>query len=141
MLDPALDSLYAERFVARYTQLGDWRQFGANLREGLLRTWTLYAPDPADRERPDVAPARASSLAGLAPARIVLVEHDILRGEGEAYARRLEEAGVPVELCTYDHQVHGFYGLLALDDARAELERSAASLRRAFAGLTAGTTK
>jgi acetyl esterase len=133
MLDPALDSAYVDWFVERYTQLGDWHEFGANLRQGLLHTWELYAPDPADRERPDVAPARAGSLTGLAPTRIVLVEHDILRGEGEEHARRLEQAGVPVELELYAQQVHGFYGLLALDDARTELERSADALRRAFA--------
>jgi acetyl esterase/lipase len=133
MLDPRLDSPYVEAFVTRYTQLGDWQDFGANLREGLRHAWALYAPDPSQREQPDVGPARAASLDGLPPAYIVLVEHDILRGEGEAYARRLEEAGVPVEVRCYARQVHGFYGLLAIEDARHELERSADVLRRAFA--------
>jgi acetyl esterase len=134
MLDPALDTPYVEWFVERYAQLGNRRRYGADVREGLLRLWEVYAPDPADRERPDVAPARAGALAGLAPTRMVLAEHDVLRGEGEDYARRLQEAGVPVEIELYAQQVHGFYGMLAVDAARVELQRSAEALREAFAG-------
>jgi acetyl esterase len=132
MLDARLDSPFVDWFVAHYPQLGNRPRFGAGARDGLLRLWERYA-DPADRERPDVSPARAASLAGLAPTRMVLAEHDMLRGEGEDYARRLQEAGVPVELECYGQQVHGFYEMLALDDARTELERSADALRRAFA--------
>ena len=58
----------------------------------------------------------------------VVAEHDPLLYEGEEYARRLEAAGVPVELRRYEGQVHGFVRLAALtpDAGRALDEISAA---------------
>lgn len=69
--------------------------------------------DPAD---PRVSPMRRASLAGLPPALILTAEFDPLRDEGEACARRLAEAGVPVRLRRYAGAGHGFvqhFGWLA----------------------------
>ena len=61
-------------------------------------------------------------------------EHDVLRGEAEAYARRLQAEGVPVQLRDYEGQVHGFFNQLAtMSDARDAIDVSAAALTRAFA--------
>jgi cyclohexanone monooxygenase len=57
---------------------------------------------------------RAASLAGLAPAVILTAEHDVLRDEGEAYARRLAEHGVRVEHKRLDGQMHGFFTMVGL---------------------------
>jgi acetyl esterase len=74
--------------------------------------WDHYAPDAAEREHPHASPIRASDLAGLPPAYIVIAEHDPLRDEGLAYAAALEAAGVPVTVARYDDQIHAFFWLV-----------------------------
>jgi acetyl esterase len=132
-VDPRLEGPFVEQFVVRYAQLGDWQDFGAESRDGVLRVWDEYLVDRARRDEPDAAPLRAASLAGVAPATLLLAEHDILLGECQAYAARLEREGVAVELIHYPEQLHGFFGMLALDDGRDAMEHVAAVLRRAFA--------
>ncbi|HEY9219844.1 MAG TPA: alpha/beta hydrolase, partial [Phenylobacterium sp.] len=61
--------------------------------------------DPAD---PRLSPIKTADLSGLAPAVIVTAGFDPLVDQGEAYARRLREAGVPVAYRCYDHLAHGF---------------------------------
>ena len=69
--------------------------------------WDCYAAHAADRLHPLAAPLRAD-LAGLPPVLIQLAELDVLRSEGEALARRLAAAAVPVESATYRGMLHGF---------------------------------
>jgi acetyl esterase/lipase len=61
--------------------------------------------DPAD---PRLSPLRADDLTGLAPAVVVTAGFDPLQDQGEAYALRLREAGVPVVYRCYDHLAHAF---------------------------------
>ena len=70
----------------------------------------LYLGDTTDRRDPLVSPARAESLAGLPPAVIISAELDPLRDDGEMYARRLVEAGVPVMSFRQPNMAH--YGVL-----------------------------
>ena len=71
-----------------------------------------YGPcDPMD---PRVSPLRAADLSGLPPAFIHSAEFDPLRDEDLAYARRLEEAGVPVSLTCHAGMIHHFYGLTGI---------------------------
>jgi acetyl esterase len=78
--------------------------------------WDLYAPDAKTRESPYVSPLRASNgeLKGLPPALIITAENDPLRDEGEAYARKLKEAGVEVAAVRYNGTIHDFVLLNAL---------------------------
>ncbi|MBB5780968.1 alpha/beta hydrolase [Nonomuraea jabiensis] len=73
--------------------------------------------DPAD---PRLSPLRLPDVAGLAPATVVTAEYDVLRDEGEHYARRLAESGVPADSRRWDGVVHGFFGLPGLFDQAVE---------------------
>lgn len=67
-----------------------------------------FLPPELDRTRPEVSPLFTASTAGLPPAVVVTAGFDPLRDEGEAYARRLREEGIPVISRRYDGYMHGF---------------------------------
>ena len=83
--------------------------------------WDAYLPDPAAREQPTATPLNASldQLAGLPEALVVVAENDVLRDEGEAYARMLSNAGVRVTSTRYHGTIHDFVMLNALADTPA----------------------
>ena len=96
--------------------------------------YELYLGD-GDPKDPLVSPlyAEDEDIADLPPVLVMTAEFDPLRDEGEAYARRLEQAGVSVRLKRYDGQIHGFFTLDAfLDAAKAAVDEAAAALRAAF---------
>jgi acetyl esterase/lipase len=82
-------------------------------RNMMIWFWDNYTKDPQQRKEIYASPLNATleQLAGLPPALVQTAENDVLRDEGEAYARKLEEAGVPVTLTRYQGLIHDF-GLL-----------------------------
>ncbi|WFU91341.1 alpha/beta hydrolase (plasmid) [Rhizobium sp. CC1099] len=80
--------------------------------------WERYAPTEAERNNPYVSPLRASldHLKDLPPALVITDQNDVLRDEGEAYGRRLQDAGVPTVSTRYEGTIHDFGLLNALAD-------------------------
>jgi acetyl esterase len=98
-------------------------------RAGMRWFWRQYVPEAEHGLHHLVSPIKAKDLSGLPPAFVITAECDVLRDQGEAYARRLEDAGVPVKLNRYNGTIHAFFmmggvletGQRAMADAGAAL--------------------
>ena len=78
--------------------------------------WDQYLSSKDDAANPYAAPLRAKSLAGQPRALVITAEFDPLCDEGEAYAKRLTEAGVDTTATRYEGMIHGFFGMGAVVD-------------------------
>ncbi|SNS26136.1 acetyl esterase [Sphingomonas laterariae] len=128
LIYPVIDSDFDN---ASYTENGtDYFLTGPMMRwfwEQYVGEANVANPDPL------AAPIRAASLAGLPAATIVTAELDPLRDEGEAYAEKLEEAGVAVTLRRADGMFHGFASMVGVLPASAEaIQVGASDLRRSL---------
>ncbi|MET9353092.1 alpha/beta hydrolase [Streptomyces sp. NPDC006617] len=99
--------------------------------------WDAYTTDPAERAEITVSPLRATEeqLRGLPPAFVVVDENDVLRDEGEAYARKLVRAGVPTTSVRYNAVLHDFMMLNPVrgtQAAGAAVEQAVHVLRKAL---------
>jgi acetyl esterase len=116
----------------RHFQDGPW-----NTKPSMQWFFDAYAPNAADRKNALVSPLRASTeqLEGLPPTLLVTAENDVLRDEGEAYARRLLLAGVRVSAVRVLGTIHDFVMLNPLAGtpaARAAIALGIAELRGAL---------
>jgi len=135
LLIPATD---ASVDTASYHEFGTGRFLA---RAFMKYGWDLYAPDAKTRDNPYVSPLRAptSELKGLPPALVITAENDPLRDEGEAYARKLKDAGVSVDAVRYNGTIHDFVLLNALrrmPSTEAAIEQVNDGLRNHLAAVT-----
>ncbi|CAL9656054.1 Acetyl esterase [Streptomyces sp. enrichment culture] len=129
LTDPDCETASAEQF-----------EFGYLLTRGAVEWyWRQYTDDERELAEPTAAPLRATreDLAGLPPALVVSAEADVVRDEGEHYARLLREAGVPVTSVRYLGTVHDFVSLTPLRGSpptQAALRQGGHFLADALAG-------
>jgi len=107
-------------------------------RETMKWFWDNYLPDTGARRQPTASPLRASpeQLKGLPPALVITSQYDVLRDEGEAYARMLTDAGVPTTGVQYVGMIHGFItngALINTPASREAIDLACDTLREAFA--------
>ena len=103
-------------------------------RDSMRWYWMHYLVDNEDANNPYAAPMMAKDLSGLPSALVITAEYDPLRDEGEAYAHKLEAAGVPTHCTRYDGMMHGFFGAPAvLDKGKQAIDEASRELRAAFA--------
>lgn len=122
-------------------ETGSYNQFANGpwlTKEAMKWFWNAYLPDEAKRKEPTATPLNASleQLNGLPPALVIVDENDVLRDEGEAYARKLSQAGVKVTSIRYNGTIHDFVLLNAIAETpavRSAISVANATLRQAFA--------
>lgn len=107
-------------------------------RDGMKWFWDNYLPDKEERKNPMASPLHASvdQLKGLPPALVITNEYDVLRDEGEAYAHKLMDAGVPTTGVRFLGTIHDMVMLNALADtpaARGAMDLASAMLCKVFA--------
>lgn len=91
--------------TASYAQCGE----GYFLTRAVMEWfWSHYLPHAEAGQEPTASPLRATRLERLPPAVVLTAEYDPLRDEAEAYAQRLQAAGVPVLLRRFEGTIHGF---------------------------------
>lgn len=110
LISPVTDASFE---TASYTTLADGYFLTRDL---MIRGWDLYTKDPAQRKEIYASPlqATAEQLKGLPPALVITEENDVLRDEGEAYARNLDAAGVYTTAVRYNGMTHDFVIINAL---------------------------
>ena len=95
--------------------------------------WDSYLSGDDDGAQPYASPLRAPDVSGVAPAHIITAEFDVLRDEGEAYGKRLQEAGVATQIQRYDGMMHGFVQFgAAIPQAHDAIADVVAGLKAAF---------
>jgi acetyl esterase/lipase len=109
-------------------EASSYRTFAAGpwlTRAAMQSYWDAYLPGPGNRMQITATPGNASleQLRGLPEALIIVAENDVLRDEGEAYARDLSAAGVRVTSLRYNGTIHDFVVINALADTRARCHR------------------
>jgi len=121
-------------------ETGSYNQFGTSSfvsRNTMVWFWDNYTTVADERNQVYASPLRASvhRLKGLAPALVQTAENDVLRDEGEAYARKLDEAGVPVTAIRYNGMIHDWCllnRLATVPATRSAILQAATELKNAL---------
>ncbi|WP_369137403.1 alpha/beta hydrolase [Modestobacter versicolor] len=103
-------------------------------RNAMEWAWDQYVPDVTTRRHPDASPLQTEDLAGMPPTVLIAAGYDPLLDEGLAYARRLRDAGVEVDVFEHPDQMHGFFTMLNLPASTVAIDQVVAAFDRAAAG-------
>ena len=117
LLYPMLDALCESQ---SYRDLGDDYLITRDMLASGFHAYLGSLPP----SHPEASPLHHPALSGLPPTHIVTAEYDPLRDEGEAYAERLHQAGVPVTCTRYEGMIHTFLGDQATLDALMKLRQA-----------------
>ena len=118
--------------TASYRELADGYFLTRNM---MIWFWDNYTQDTAQRRETYASPLQAptDSLQGLPPALVQTAHSDVLRDEGEAYARKLNQAGVDVIAVRYNGLIHD-WGLLnplaTVPEVRTAITQVATELKK-----------
>lgn len=121
-------------------ETGSYKEFATShwlARDAMRWFWDNYLPDRKKRAELHASPIRASNeqLKGMPPTLLIVGENDVLRDEGEAYAHKLAQAGVPVTAARYVGTIHDFVLLNPITDTpapREALRQAISTLRKVF---------
>jgi acetyl esterase len=95
--------------------------------------WQQYIASDEEGANPYASPLRVKDASGLPPGMVITAELDPLRDEGEAYGKKLADAGVPFTVRRYDGMFHGFFSMGEfLDGAKQATADAHAALRTAL---------
>ena len=135
---PATDASLSQKSYEEFAD-GPWLTTAA-----MVWFWDAYAPNKEDRKKTTASPLSATieQLQGLPPALVIVDEYDVLRDEGEEYARKLTQAGVDVTAVRFLATHHDFAMLNALADtpaARAAIQLASQKLTEVFGKLMVET--
>jgi acetyl esterase len=108
-------------------------------RDAMMWFWDQYTANSRQRDEITASPLRASleQLKGLPPTLLINAEADVLRDEGEAFANKLRQAGVPVTAVRFQGTIHDFVMLNPLSQsrtARGAITLATVWLRQGFSG-------
>jgi acetyl esterase len=131
--------------TARDFNMPSYRQnaegYGLSL-DAMRWYWDHYLQYPDEATNPYAAPMASQNLKGVPPALVITAECDPLCDEGEAFAKRLQAAGVPTTYSRYDGMIHGFFGMTAvLDKGKEAMAEACTALRQAFAAKPHGAAR
>jgi acetyl esterase/lipase len=122
--------VYPLTTAEQYGESMDDAADGRPLNRALLSWMAMHAfegrPDAAKDPRVDLLGVPAEQLAVLPPTLVITDERDVLRSQGQEFARHLEAAGVATELRHYDGVMHEFFGAAAVLDKAEEAQQEAA---------------
>ena len=129
MMWPIVDASFE---TESYKMYGDQRFLTTPIMKWM---YDMYISDPDKRNDIHASPLQATieQLKGLPPALIQVAENDILRDGGEAYGRKLEEAGVIATTVRYNGVIHDFgllNGLAYIPQTRSLFVQAAAELKK-----------
>ena len=102
-------------------------------KDSMVWFWDHYLENDEDGNAPYASPLQAKYVNSPPPGLVITAEFDPLRDEGEAYGKKLQDAGADIKISRYDGTIHGFFSFFHLDAQKKALAEVAEELKAAFA--------